>query len=321
MFQRTAPRLLGLCFGLLWCVLAAAAEPLLTPAQLEPLVQRRVVTVIDARSPDTYAAGHIPGALSAPYGEWRGPATNPGQLRSLEQFTALVQRLGLTPETPVVVVYAGSNSTDFGSAARVYWTLKTLGAQELSILNGGIKAWKDAGLPLSTSAHVARPSLWQPQINPRWLASQATVQDLIGKTNVVLLDARPKAFFEGRVAAPAAHAKGTLPGAVDLDNAVFFAPGSAALLPIDALAQRASTVPVQRGEETVSFCNTGHWAATNWFVLSEVLKRPDVRLYPESMVGWSSAPQALPMANTPSRGQQLADAFNTWANHAFHRKQ
>ena len=56
-------------------------------------------------------------------------------------------------------------------------------------------------------------------------------------------------------------------------------------------------------QPTVSFCNTGHWAATNWFVLSEMLGQPDVKLYPESMVGWSRA--GLPMANVPGRLQQF----------------
>ncbi|MEC7558641.1 MAG: sulfurtransferase, partial [Pseudomonadota bacterium] len=35
-------------------------------------------------------------------------------------------------------------------------------------------------------------------------------------------------------------------------------------------------------------CNTGHWAATNWFVLSEVLGRDDVKLYDGSMVEWTA---------------------------------
>ena len=42
-----------------------------------------------------------------------------------------------------------------------------------------------------------------------------------------------------------------------------------------------------------SFCNTGHWAATNWFALSEVAGIPNVKLYPESMVGWTNADQPV----------------------------
>ena len=38
----------------------------------------------------------------------------------------------------------------------------------------------------------------------------------------------------------------------------------------------------------MSYCNTGHWAATDWFVLHELLGRKDVRLYAGSMVEWTS---------------------------------
>ena len=60
-------------------------------------------------------------------------------------------------------------------------------------------------------------------------------------------------------------------------------------------------------KKLVSFCNTGHWAATNWFVLSELSGLKGVKLYPESMVGWSNAD--LPMDNTPSLWQNLLDKF------------
>ena len=48
-------------------------------------------------------------------------------------------------------------------------------------------------------------------------------------------------------------------------------------------AEVASDQPV------ISYCNTGHWAATNWFVLSEVLGRKDVKLYDGSMVEWTAS--------------------------------
>ena len=56
---------------------------------------------------------------------------------------------------------------------------------------------------------------------------------------------------------------------------------------------------LDQAEVTVSFCNTEHWAATNWFVLSEVVGQEGVKLYPESMVEWSAA--GLPMDNVPGR--------------------
>ena len=51
------------------------------------------VRIIDIRDPKAYGERHIPGALNAPYGKWRGPATNPGELPELPKLTELVREL------------------------------------------------------------------------------------------------------------------------------------------------------------------------------------------------------------------------------------
>jgi Rhodanese-related sulfurtransferase len=77
-----------------------------------------------------------------------------------------------------------------------------------------------------------------------------------------------------------------------------------------ALAEREGFT---REDALVSFCNTGHWAATNWFALSELAGIENVRLYPESMVGWSNAGGV--MANVPgvlqNLGRQITDAIGS----------
>jgi hypothetical protein len=78
-----------------WALLtgtALAAQPLLAPAELKALLGKPEVRIIDIRSPKAYDEKHIPGAVSAPYGTWRGPASNPGELPDLAKLTALVQR-------------------------------------------------------------------------------------------------------------------------------------------------------------------------------------------------------------------------------------
>jgi thiosulfate/3-mercaptopyruvate sulfurtransferase len=286
-----------------------AAQPLVAPAELaarlaEPRL--RIVDIREGRNDDgktPFEVGHIPGALPAPYSKWRGPKDNPGKLPSEAALTALVQSLGIDATTPVVIVYEGSNSTDFGSAARVYWTLKAAGIPQLAILNGGVKAWRAANQPLTTELRAVEPSTFAARIDPKYVATQEEVAGVIGKDSVRLLDARPAAFFLGETRHAAAKTPGTLVGAKNVDNAVWFAKGSAALLPTSDIRRIAQESGVQTDQPTVSFCNTGHWAATNWFVLSEVLGQKDVKLYPESTVGWSQA--GLPMANVPGRLQQF----------------
>lgn len=108
-------KLIALLSGLLVSASAVAAPPLLTPAELQALQGDPTVRVIDIRDAKSYADNHIPGAVNAPYGKWRGPANSPGELPPLTELTKLVQGLGLDPTVHAVVVSSGADATDFGA--------------------------------------------------------------------------------------------------------------------------------------------------------------------------------------------------------------
>lgn len=308
------PRLITFLLSLVLPVaLARAAPPLLTPAGLQALAQAGAVRIIDVREADAYALQHVPGAVSAPYGRWRRVDVNLGLPPAPAQLVELAQELGLTPDTRTVIVYTGIDATDFGGAARAYWTLKSLGVRELSILNGGLAAWKEAGLPVSSQPAVAPRSHWQPRFDARWLATREDVRASLERPAVVRVDARPAPYFQGRIKHDNARARGTLPGAVHLDSESFFELGSAALMDKAALQGEADALAAS-GAPVITFCNAGHWSATDWFVLSEVLGRPGVRMYPGSMIDWTRASDSLPMANEPGRWDQLRYAALAWAH-------
>ena len=296
---------------------AFAAQPLLTPQELQAQLTNPNVRVIDIRDPKSYAAGHIPGAVSAPYGQWRGPASNPGELPALPKLTALAQGLGLTPATHAVVVSSGADATDFGASARVYWTLKVLGLKELSVLNGGVKAWSDAQLTQNNEAVKIVASKFQPQLDGSLIASTEEVLQHVKANDAVLIDARPASFFNGETRAPSAKVAGTLPEAVNLQHDKWFAPGSSTFVGAEQAKQIAASSAIDPSKETVSFCNTGHWAATNWFAMSEVLGQKNVKLYPGSMTAWSQDPNGLPIANAPNRVQQLLMDAKIWTAKTF----
>jgi len=284
---------------------AAAAAPLLTPAQLNALKSDPAVRVVDIRPAAEYGAGHIAGAVSAPYGQWRGPADNAGKVPELDKLTALVRSLGLNEATHAVVVSSGADSTDFGASARVYWTLKYLGLNNLSILNGGLKAWTDAGLPQDRTAAQVAASQYTPVLNTAIMADQDQVLAQVGNPKTQLIDARPAAFFKGQTKVPAAKTAGTIQGAVNLENSKWFKPGTSIFVSTDEARKIAASSLPETADETISFCNTGHWAATDWFALSEVLGQKNVKLYPASIVEWTQSAKALPMDNVPGRGTQI----------------
>lgn len=271
--------------------------PLITPAELQGLIGTEdAPLVLDIRGP-AYEQGHVEGAISAPYALFRGEADNPGALVPVEELEARLQELGIIRDQPVVVVHQGNTDSDFGAAARVYWTLKSSGLDDLAILDGGAAAWAEAELPLETRINLPEPSEITVTFTDRWLATSDDVAEIIsGESGARLFDARPASYFEGRESHPEAARPGTLPGAENLSHALWFRDETRTLAPEGALAEAAS-VGIDTGDHVVTFCNTGHWAATEWFALSELAGVEDVRLYPESMVGWSQ--QGLPMENTP----------------------
>lgn len=286
------------------------AQPLLSPAQLQAKLSDSDLRVVDIRGgreangKSPFDNGHIAGAQSAPYAVWRGPKDNPGALLPVAQLSQVVQGLGIDRDTPVVVVVEGSDHTDFGAAARVAWTLKAGGVKQVSILNGGMKAWRAAGLPTTTAVVDALPTPFEFKLDPRLVASRDEVTALVAAPGTTrLLDARPESYFLGEEKHGAAKSPGTLVGAKNVDNAVWFKDDTAEMLPPEDIRRLAAEHGVDTSQATVSFCNSGHWAATNWFVLSEVLGQKDVKLYPESMIGWSQA--GLPMSNVPSRLRQF----------------
>lgn len=284
---------------------AAAAEigPLVAPAELQQLsAGAEAPLVLDIRGA-AYDQGHVAGAVSAPYDRFRGPAENPGALVPEDELEATLRELGVTLERPVVVVHQGKDDGDFGAAARVYWTLKSSGVSQLAILNGGMAAWSAEGLPLETKPVVPVPSEIDISFSDRWLATTDDVTAIVnGERQARLIDARPSGFFNGQQSHAAASRPGTLPGAENVEHGVWFED------PIRVMgAPAASDVRARLGigtnEEVVAFCNTGHWAATEWFALSELAGVEDAKLYPDSMVGWSQTGQD--MENTPGLVQNL----------------
>lgn len=296
---------------------AWAAQPLLAPAELEALRASPAVRIIDVRDAKSYAANHIPGAVSAPYGSWRGPASNPGELPPLEKLTALVQKLGLSPSSHAVVVSSGADQTDFGSSARVYWTLKVLGLKELSILNGGIRAWDEAKLPQDSQPVTVAATDFQPTLDQRLIATREEVQQAVTTSSAQLVDARPEPFFSGETRHQAAKYSGTLKGAVNLEHSRWFERGTSKMVTGDAARLLAAGMPANGKGDTVSFCNTGHWAATNWFALSEIAGQENVSLYAGSMVDFTQNGDGDLVANVPGRARQLLIDAKLWVERTF----
>ncbi|TMJ03288.1 MAG: sulfurtransferase [Alphaproteobacteria bacterium] len=289
---------------------AESVTPLVPVGWLKQHLNDPQVLVLDIRSAidgggaEAYQNGHIPGAIHSDYDKagWRVTRGGvPFMLPTLAELEKLIGELGIDEDSHVVVVPAGVHYTDFGSAARTYWTLKVAGVSKVSILDGGYAAWAAAHNATETGASKPSPKIFSATPNKALLAERADVQMIEQSGGATLIDARPASFFSGKQKAPAVQAYGHIPGAVNVDSATFYDDKANRLKPQAELASIAATLPAG---PAVTYCNTGHWAATDWFVLSELLGRKDVRLYYGSMIEWASD-ASRPLASARTKWDDL----------------
>ena len=287
---------------------STVAEPLVAPEWLAHRLADPSLLILDIRSVvdgggrEAYEAGHIPGAIHSDYVNdgWRvakGMAT--GLLPDRAALADLLGRIGLAPHRHVIIVSAGTTVGDFSAAARVYWTLKIAGHRKTSILAGGMVGWRrDPLRPIATGPDRARAPapIYPVELAADLRAEVGAVESAIADRTAVLLDSRATDYFEGRAKSPQATRAGRLPGAVQLDHAAAFDTTAMALKPRAELEMLFAAIPAR---PVINYCNTGHQAATNWFVLSEVLGRPGVSLYDGSLSEWTQEP-SRPVAIGPS---------------------
>ena len=109
------------------------------------------------------------------------------------------------------------SATDFGSAARVYWTLKVAGHPAVSILDGGFAAWQAAAYPVESGKARRRRRSSRVTLDERLLAEVDAVETQRATPRWSMRG--PPSFFAGKQKAPASKAYGHIPGAINLDSA------------------------------------------------------------------------------------------------------
>ncbi len=309
-----AVAVLALLVAISASALAADLPPLVGPDWLKEHLKDDNLVVLDIRSAidgggvEAYEKAHIPGSVHSDYDKagWRVTRNNiPFMVPSKAELEKLIGDIGIDEDSAVVVVPAGVNVLDFGSAARTLWTLKYAGVKNVAIFDGGVAAWQAADLPVETGASKPSPKIFTATIDKSILAEAPDVEKL-STSGGALVDARPATFFTAREKAPASQAYGHIPGARSVDSAVFYDSRTNRLKPKAELEEIARTM-VPDGP-AVSYCNTGHWAATDWFVLHDVLGRTQTRLYAGSMVEWTSDARR-PIASSRTKWDDLKKAL------------
>lgn len=237
-----------------------------------------------------YLAGHLPGAVLVDLDrELAGPpsaAEGRHPLPAQGDLQAAARRWGIRAGSTVVAY------DDLGgmSAARAWWLLRDGGVADVRLLDGGLAAWRGAGLPLETDD--VRPAAGDVVLAPGRMP--AVDADGVAGFAGVLLDARAGERYRGEVE-PIDPRAGHVPGAVSAPTAGNLGPDGR-FLPADLLRERFAAAGAGAGVPVAAYCGSGITAAHEVFALR--LAGVDAAVYPGSWSQWSSDP-ARPVVTGP----------------------
>jgi thiosulfate/3-mercaptopyruvate sulfurtransferase len=236
-----------------------------------------------------FEAGHIPGARFADLVsdfsdvEEAFAFTRPTAAR----LAAAAQTIGLTNRQRIVVY---DNSTGIW-AARLWWLFRAFGHDEVSVLDGGLTAWRAEGRPLEQGSGAVETRDFAANERPGFFVDRSEVLAIVegrakGRLVCVL---RPQVFAgtEQRYSR-----RGHIPSSINLPYLDLLGPDNC-LLPESALRNALAPLLVA-GERVILYCGGGVTAAGTALVLT-LLGARDISIYDGSLSEWS-ADSSLPMA-------------------------
>ncbi len=236
-----------------------------------------------------YAQSHIPGAqylhLDRDLSSAISVSSGRHPLPEPPGFAQRLAELGARADSQLVAYDQGNGAY----AARLWWLARWVGLRRVAVLDGGIAAWRAAGLPLESTRRTPRPGSLQLQLDAGAAMDSAAVEGLRQRPGNLLVDARGAERFAGRneTIDPVA---GHVPGARNLPfTGNLGADGR--FLPAEALRQRFQTLlGSQPASALVAMCGSGVTACHNLLAL-EHAGLPGARLYAGSWSEWIRDPR------------------------------
>ena len=269
---------------------AVRSDLIATPAWLAEHLGRPDVRAVDMRwRPDEtgdalFVAGHIPGATHL---DWRTSVVEASEnadrlLLALPDRMADAMTGAGIGDGVTAVLY---DDTLGYHAARAWWSLRAYGFEAARVLDGGYPAWIAGGYPAVAGPTQAIEARFTPRLDPRRHVSTADVRGLLGRPDVMLLDARGPAEyqgFEGNV-----RRLGHIPGAVNVPVAAMHLPGTQRLREPADLRAILLEANITRGRRFVCYDQSGVAAAKLAWVLS-LLGHHDVAVYDGGWAEWGA---------------------------------
>lgn len=251
------------------------------------------IVVIDTRSPEEYAAGHVPGAVNLREIFTYLATSDPAGIASMQQtFAEAFGKAGLSGKERAVV-YEDAMNTGYGQSCRGYYLLKMLGYPQASILHGGLRAWVGAGLPLTKEVPEPKPAPFAFEADPaKVMVTKEEMLAALDDPSIVKLDVRDAEEWRGESSSPYGKdfcpRMGRLPGATWIEwyQMMDAEANPPAFRPKEAMRAAFEKVGITPDSTVYVYCFKGARASNTYVALREA-GITNVKIYFGSWNEWS----------------------------------
>lgn len=243
----------------------------------------------------TYRDAHIPGALFADLlGDFADPeAAEPWTAPDHDRFAAAAGALGIGDGAKVVVY----DQHDGFWATRFWWHLRFEGFDNVTVLDGGLPAWKAAGFDVTDVVPEPTPRTFTGARRPELIRSTDEIAAGLDDDGTVLVNVLDGATYRGEVDTYAR--RGHIPGSINVPVFALRDPETGTLRPVEELnAEFEKAGLLDEGKRVVTYCGGGI-AATGVAHALALAGRDDVAIYDGSMTAWAGNPD-LPLVTGDS---------------------
>ena len=237
-----------------------------------------------------WEAGHIPGSAFADLVTDLSDRSQrlPFMCPSPEQFGAAMSALGVGEGTRVVCYDANMSMW----AARVWWLLRTMGFDDASVLDGGLKKWVAEGRPVSTALSSYPLARFVARPRPQLMANKDDVVAATADGKTCIVNALTPAQHSGESGASYGRA-GHIAGSVNVSAQGLIDRETGAYLPAEVLRGRFAQIGASEAERVITYCGGGIAATSDALVLT-LLGHENVSVYDGSLSEWARD-ESLPM--------------------------
>lgn len=268
--------------------LALAQLPLLIEIdELNALLneQEEAFVLVDLGKAERFEQAHIPGARLVTPGETQRGAPIPGLLPETAALEAMMARLGIGQDTPVIVY----DDEGGGWAGRFIWLLDEIGHRNHAYLNGGLSAWLDEGLATQQGSSARASTIIGPQLNTQSKGEHSysieELQAALADGLITIWDARSAQEHSGEKAI--AKRPGRIPGArhyewtdaMDKNRAL-------RLKPLEQLRSELAQVGIDDSKAIATHCQSHHRSGLSYLVGR--LLGFDIKAYAGSYGEWGN---------------------------------